>query len=86
MKYILIITIFLSSSIYANYAFTGENTGKIDMHGGKGDKLLTNKNTFSNKGVSPLSNMGINKPSSPLAPKALIEEKKTKKEINKKEK
>ena len=87
MKYILTIAIFLSTSLFANYSFTGENTGKIDMHGGKGDKLLTNKNSFSNKGISPLSNMGINKPTSPLAPKALIEEKKNIiKETTKKEK
>ena len=57
------------------------------MHGGKGDKLITNKNGFSNKSVSPLSNMGITKPSSPLAPKALIEKKEDiKKETTKKEK
>lgn len=86
MKYILTITIFLSSSLFANYAFTGENTGKIDMHGGKGDKLITNKNGFSNKSISPLSNMGIAKPTSPFAPKALIEEEKTKQKNIKKEK
>ena len=87
MKYILTIAIFLSTSLFANYAFTGENTGKIDMHGGKGDKLLPNNNGFSNKSISPLSNMGITKPASPLAPKTLIEEKETiKKETSKKEK
>ena len=86
MKYILIIAIFLSPSLFANYAFTGENTGKIDMHGGKGDNLLKNKNGFSNKSISPLSNMGITKPISPLAPKALIEEENIKKENTKKEK
>lgn len=87
MKYILTIAIFLSSSLFANYSFTGENTGKIDMHGGKGDKLITNKNGFSNKKISPLSDMGISKPTSPLAPKALIEEKENiKKDTNKKEK
>lgn len=74
MKYILTITLFLSTSLYANYTFTGENTGKIDMHGGKADKLLINKNKFSNK-VNTLSNIGIVKPSSPLAPKELIEKK-----------
>lgn len=86
MKYILAITIFLSSSLFANYAFTGENTGKIDMHGGKGDKLIKNKNAFSNKNINPLSNMGIVKSKSPLASKVLIEEEKTKKEIINKEK
>ncbi len=86
MKYILTITIFLSSSLFANYAFTGENTGKIDMHGGKSDKLIINKNAFSTKNINPLSNMGIVKPTSPLASKVLIEEEKTKKEIINKEK
>jgi len=77
MKYILTIALFLSSSLYANYSFTGENTGKIDMHGGKTDKLLTNKNKFSNNKLNSLSNIGISKPVSPLAPKVLIEEKET---------
>lgn len=76
MKYILTITILLSTSLFANYAFTGENTGKIDMHGGKGDKLLTNKNGFSNTKTSPLSNIGIKKPTMPKKPASLVKEEK----------
>ncbi len=75
MKYILIIAIFLSSSLFANYAFTGENTGKIDMHGGKGDSLINSKNKFSDKKFNSLSNIGITKPSMPNKPTTLIKEK-----------
>lgn len=72
MKYILTITIFLSSSLFANYAFTGENTGKIDMHGGKGDKLITNKNKFLSPNFNSLSDIKVTKPKAPTEPKELI--------------
>ena len=72
MKYILTITIFLSSSLFANYAFTGENTGKIDMHGGKSDKLIINKNTFLSPNFSSLSDIKVRKPKAPKEPKELI--------------
>jgi len=72
MKYILTITIFLSSSLFANYAFTGENTGKIDMHGGKSDKLIINKNTFLSPNFSSLSDIKVSKPKAPTEPKELI--------------
>ena len=78
MKYILIITIFLSNFTYANYNYGNENYGKIDMHGGKGNSLLNTKNSFSNKSMSSLSNIGIKKPSTPLAPKPLIKKDKNK--------
>jgi hypothetical protein len=84
MKYILIIALFLSTSIYANYAFTGENAGKIDMHGGKGDSLIKGKNKFSNQKFNSLSNIGINKPSIPNKPTILIKKKKEEKENIKK--
>ena len=77
MQYILIITIFLTSSLLANYAHTGKNSGKIDMHGGKKDNLLTNKNTFSNTNLNTLGGMGsigINKPLMPKKPSTLIKE------------
>ena len=74
MKYILIIAIFLSSSLYANYAFTGENTGKIDMHGGKSNSLIKDQNKFSNKKFNSLNNIGINKPLMPNKPTTLIKE------------
>jgi hypothetical protein len=80
MKYITLVFILLSTSLFANYAYTGENSGKIDMHGGQGDGLLNKKSSFSNKGMSSLSNMGIKKPSGPLAPKPLIKKEETKKD------
>ena len=79
MKYILILTLFLGTSLFANYAFTGENSGKIDMHGGKKDKLLTNKNTFSNtklNNLGSMGSMGISKPLMPKKPSTLIKEEK----------
>jgi len=76
MKQILMTILLLSTSLFANYAYTGENSGKIDMHGGKGDNLLTNKNKFSNIGINPLSNIGIKKPTAPNKPVELIEKKK----------
>ena len=76
MKQIQMIILLLSTSLFANYAYTGENSGKIDMHGGKGDSLLTNKNKFSNTGISPLSNIGIKKPTSPMKPIELIKKEK----------
>jgi hypothetical protein len=81
MKYIILIALFLSTSLYANYTFTGENAGKIDMHGGKGDSLIKGKNKFSNQKFNSLSNIGINKPSMPNKPTVLI---KKEKDINEK--
>ncbi len=40
MKTVIFSLIFISSTLFANYAYTGENSGKIDMHGGKKDKLI----------------------------------------------
>lgn len=66
MKILLIVTIFLANILFANYTYTNQNSGKIDMHGGKGDKLLGN----------------ISKPIMPTPPMPLIKEevKKEKKE------
>lgn len=72
---LLLSSLVLSTSLFANYAYQNENSGKIDMHGGKGDKLLSKPSTFSKPNVSPLGNISIQKPSSPFAPKALIENK-----------
>ena len=74
MKILLIVTIFLTNILYANYAFTDANSGKIDMHGGKGEMLLNNKNSLSNTNFNNLGNIGINKPVTPTAPKKLITE------------
>lgn len=61
----LTIASLIASSLFANYV--QEKKGHIDMHGGKGDKLM----------VKGLSNIKINSPISPFTPKALIKEKKT---------
>lgn len=68
MKRLLIVTIFFTSILFANYNYTDENAGKIDMHGGKSDSL----------GGSNFGNMNIQKPIAPIAPKQLIEKEKEK--------
>ena len=70
MKRLLIVTIFFTSILFANYNYTDENSGKIDMHGGKSDKLVPQK----------LGNINNSKPISPIAPKKLIEDEKKKEE------
>ena len=85
MKILLLCSIFLTNILFANYNYTGQNAGKIDMHGGKSDMLINNKNSLSNKNFNNLNTIGINKPTSPIAPEKLIKEeiKKEKKELNK---
>ena len=39
MKILLIVTIFLTNILFANYNYTDQNSQKIDMHGGKTDSL-----------------------------------------------
>ena len=70
MKILLIITIFLTNILFANYNYTEQNSGKIDMHGGKSEKLSP----------SGFKNIDISKPIAPIAPKKLIEEEKKKEE------
>lgn len=70
MKTLLLVTIFLTNILFANNNYNTENSGKIDMHGGKSDKLVPQK----------LGNINISKPISPIAPKKLIEDEKKKKE------
>jgi hypothetical protein len=81
MKIILLCSIFLTNILFANYAFTGDNSGKIDMHGGKSDMLSNNKNSLSGSKLNNLGNIGINKPLAPIAPKTLIKEEIKKEEI-----
>lgn len=45
---LLITSLIFVSSLFANYAYTGQNSGKIDMHGGKSDKLTGNKGFSAN--------------------------------------
>lgn len=81
MKKIILSSLFFTNILFANYAFTNENAGKIDMHGGKSEKLLNNKNSLSNTNFNNLGNIGITKPLEPTAPQQLI--KQEKKEITK---
>ncbi len=70
MKILLIVTIFLTNILFANYNYTDQNSQKIDMHGGKIDSLTT----------TGFKNIDIKKPIAPIAPKILIEEDKKKEE------
>ena len=70
MKILLIVTIFLTNILFANYNYTDQNSQKIDMHGGKTDSLAP----------TGFKNIDIKKPIAPIAPKILIEEDKKKEE------
>ena len=86
MKTLLLCSIFLTNILFANYAVTGQNSGQIDMHGGKSDMLINNKKSLSNTKFNNLGDIGIIKPTAPIAPQTLIKEeikKEEKKEINK---
>lgn len=67
---LLIVSIFLTNILFANDNYINENSKKIDMHGGKSDKLVP----------TGFKNLDIKKPITPLAPKILIEEDKKKEE------
>ena len=70
MKRLLIVTIFLTNILFANDTYNTENSGKIDMHGGKTDSLAP----------TGFKNIDIKKPIAPIAPKILIEDEKKKEE------
>jgi hypothetical protein len=75
MKLILLM-IFSTSLLFSNYNFNGQNMGKIDMHGGKGDKLELPKV----KNLNNLNMMQLGLPKKPIEPtKIEIEEKQKKK-------
>lgn len=67
---LLLSLIFFTSLLFANYQ--NQEKGKIDMHGGKGDSLLSGKSDISKPSIKPLSGISIDKPSSPFGPKTLI--------------
>ena len=71
MKILLMVTLFLTHSLFANEQYTNDNSGKIDMHGGKSENLINQKNSLSNKSIN---DVGIIKPIVPVAPEALIKE------------
>lgn len=78
MKILLIVTIIFTNFLFANYDYRGQNSGKIDMHGGKGENLINEQNSLQNK---DLNKIGIIKPKLPNAPQKLInEDKKEKKD------
>jgi len=82
MKILLIVTILLSNFLFANYNYKDKNSGKIDMHGGKKDNLINQKNSISN-----INQIGVIKPIVPTRPKKpqnLIKEEKNDKKENKK--
>ena len=84
MKLFLIITIFLSNLLFEDSNYNKNYSGKIDMHGGKSENILNDKNSLSNK---DFKNIGINKPTTPTQPKEpsnlIKDEKKDIKEIRK---
>lgn len=80
MKILLIVTLFLTTILFANYNYTNDNSGKIDMHGGKGENLINQKNSLSNTNFKEI---GIVKPIAPIAPEKLIKEETKKKEDKK---
>lgn len=71
----------LGSSLLANYAYTNENLGKIDMHGGKKQNLLDKKTNFSSKTLQ--DGLNVSKPKKPLVPDTLIKNKEEKKDLKK---
>ena len=73
MKILLMVTLFLTHSLVANEQYTNDNSGKIDMHGGKSDSLINQKNSLSNKSINTI---GIVKPIAPIAPNTLIKDEK----------
>lgn len=80
MKYLTIFLIFLNFA-FANYNYTDENSGKIDMHGGKKASLIDSKNSLNSKDINQI---GIVKPTLPKTPQNLIkDDEKSKKESKK---
>lgn len=80
MKILLLCSIFLINILFADYNSDTQNKGKIDMHGGKSEMLINNKNSLSNTNFNNLNTIGINKPLAPKAPVMLIKEEKKKEE------
>jgi len=68
MKNILVITLFLTTQLFANYAFSDEKTIKIDMHGGKSEQFSNTKG-FSQMGTAGLKGLNSFKIKTPKEPK-----------------
>ena len=76
MKILLLSFIFLTNILFAQSDYATQKAGQIDMHGGKSEMLLSNKNSLSNTNMNSLGNIGISKPTTPVAPVTLIKEEK----------
>ena len=57
MKHTVFILL-LSNLLFANYAYQEKNAGKIDMHGGKKQKLIDKPSNLSGKPFM-LGNIGL---------------------------
>jgi len=65
MKKTTMLLMLLSTQLFSNYSFNNDNTVKIDMHGGKNEKLTDNTNKFSEMKINDfkgLQNISIKKP------------------------
>lgn len=56
MKTILLLTLFFSNILLADYNTANQNSGKIDMHGGKEDKLISKKNSLQDINLNNINN------------------------------
>ena len=72
----LILTIFLTNIVFANYVYENPSKGKIDMHGGKSSSLVDDKSSFSNSNFNSLGNIGIKKEEAPKEESIINKEKK----------
>jgi len=70
MKMLLIVLIFLSTQLFANYAFSDEKTVKIDMHGGNSEQLSTTTgfSKMPTGGLKGMNSFIIKKPKEPTKP------------------
>ena len=70
MKKLITITLFLTTQLFANYAFSDEKTVKIDMHGGKSEQFSNTKGfpKMGSAGMKGLNSFTIKKPKEPSKP------------------
>jgi hypothetical protein len=56
MKTILILIVFLSNILFADYNTVNQDSEKIDMHGGNEDKLINKKNSLQDINLNNINN------------------------------
>ncbi len=56
MKILIISSMLFITTLFANYNYANETSGKIDMHGGKSDSLSKSKSPHFNMSTNSLSN------------------------------